>query len=87
MSASEVGAPPYGRRVVQRVVLVNVAEPIEFPGALLKGSRQRYAVLASSAFMTSPTDQSISSMTSPNNPAALFPLNFADTAIGTCGIE
>ena len=36
---SEVGAPPYGRRVVQRVVLVNVAEPIEFPGALLKGSR------------------------------------------------
>ena len=34
-----MGAPPYGRRIVQRVVLVNVAEPIEFPGALLKGSR------------------------------------------------
>ena len=34
-----MGAPPYGRRVVQRVVLVNVADPIEFPGALLKGSR------------------------------------------------
>jgi hypothetical protein len=34
-----VGAPPYGRRVVQRVVLVNVAELIEFPGAFLKGSR------------------------------------------------
>ena len=34
-----MGAPPYGRRVVQRVVLVNVAEPIEFPDALLKRSR------------------------------------------------
>ena len=39
-----MGAPPYGRRIVQRVVLVNVAEPIEFPGALLKGSRPPSAV-------------------------------------------
>ena len=30
---------PTAGGVVQRVVLVNVAEPIEYPGALLKGSR------------------------------------------------
>ena len=35
----EVGAPPYGRRVVQRVVLVNVAGQIQFPGPSSRGFR------------------------------------------------
>ena len=41
----------------------------------------------SRAFITSPIDQSISIIKSPNNPAPLLFLNLLDTAMGTCGIE
>ena len=41
----------------------------------------------SSAFITSPIDQSISIIKSPNKPAPLLFLYLLDTAIGTCGIE
>ena len=40
-------------------------------------------LFSSSAFIISPTDQSISIMASPYKPCLLFPLNFSETARGT----
>ena len=41
---------------------------------------------ASSVFKICPTDQSISSITSPYTPFALLPSNLGDAKIGTCGM-
>ena len=59
------------------------AEPVAGPLSEVKITK----VFSSSpssliVFITCPTDQSISSITSPNKPEALFPLNASEAAIG-----